>query len=989
MFDLNKSKTKKILIRTTIFLLLAFVLITPIFIFADQPANTKTGVDTVDTTDSSNPVVTTLIELLGIDKIVSTIAQMALWLCSLLLSLVGLIFEQSVKYGIQNFSALAGNVSMVSVGWVVARDISNIVFIFLVLWVGLSTILGLHHGSTMGSIMKIVVAALLINFSLFITKAVIDVANVIALHFYDLITDGGDGTLSGVFMQGLRMQGIYDPEGFRTLGLTKIIMIGAFGSVMILVACWVFIAGSILMVYRTLSLVILMITSPFAFIAWVVPHMGNYTHDWWHKLFHQAFFAPIFMGMAYIVGKIIQSENSLVGITVNKTVSQSLEIISSGAGTDTGTLLGAVGVFFNFVIIIGLMIACLHIAEHSAGEGATTAMHWAEHARGMATGFIGRNAVRYGGIRALNEKFSESKFGNTGLGKKVRLMTTGYLAEKATFGGHHTAEEVHKEALEERARREEIHHEEEAEHLAQTRTTVEQTQNAEVQKAKDKALSAKDEVKRLQNTGASTVDIDKAKEELKKAQKEVKKAQSNKSKALEKADGDIQRILVKLSPKAFSHMAKKTLFNEVIMRNASQAQISAVQGGDRLTDEEKDKSLQARYAHVKDAFGRLKGPMEEFEKKQGEYIEGMAKVFEEAEKVLGRKINIDDEVDVKLAIDTAKKAGIAIPEEPKKPSIRDVDPTVRNWLRAMSPKEMDWIYKVHPEELAQDPEFCSTVRQGAIDYARNSENIASVDRDKMRERKSQIVGDGEVLAAGLGVNKPSIETMKKIYVDLGLVDSAKASTKEFKDFLQNMTEEEWEKEKSTTIRSAVGEKMEDGSYAEYIQNMNAEQKALRKIGLGYIQEGISGKTQEEVAKMRGYMWQNSDASRFFDRGITRKFGDKDIGEIKILMNHFLGAMEDQVKFMATSGKEGRQMSKENFDTLIWIMNEKEGKMFKQEGAIAPELRKIFEDLESKLVGVKSSAFNDPAELDTALQDLVTRMNTPTASGAKRKRYSDE
>jgi hypothetical protein len=247
----------------------------------------------------------------------------------------------------------------------------------------------------------------------------------------------------------------------------------------------------------------------------------------------------------------------------------------------------------------------------------------------------------------------------------------------------------------------------------------------------------------------------------------------------------------------------------------------------------------------------------------------------------------------------------------------------------------------------------------------------------------------EALASGLGVKKPSLETMKKIYLDLGLVDSAKASSKEFEDFLKNMSEDEWEKEKSTVIRNALSEKMEDGSYSDYIKNLNAEQQALRRIGLDYIQEGIAGKTQEEVAKMRGYMWQNADASRYFDRGITRKFGDKDIGEIKIIMNHFLNAMEDQIKFMASGGTEGRKMSKENFDTLVWVMNEKEGKMFKQEGAIEPKLKKLFEDLESSLAGVKSSAFNNDTELETALKDLVDHMKKPTVSGAPRVRYGEE
>jgi hypothetical protein len=911
------------------------------------------------------------------------------------LTLSGIIFEQSIKYGIQGFATLADSTSMVSVGWVIARDLSNIMFIFIVLWVGISTILGLNHGSTMGSIMKIAIAAILINFSLFLCKAVIDVANVIALHFYDLIVGGanGDGTLTGVFMKGLQMQGIYDPSAFKILDTSKIIMIGLFGSVMILVASWVFLSGAVLMLYRTISLIILMIMSPFAFISWVIPEMSGNTHHWWEKLFHQAFFAPVFMGMAYIVGKIIQTPGSLVGKSA-QTFSKSLEVLN-GSVSDTSTLLSAVGVFFNFFIIIGLIIACLHVAEHFGAKGAETMMEWGHHLGGMATGFVGTGLVnmpisrRLGSIRDWNEKFSESKLGKTRVGNAIRMATTGYAAEKATFGGHHTAEEIHHESLEMRAEREEIGHEHEAEHLAEKRTEIDQTHKGRIVTAKGNVQDASDNLKKLKVSGATKADIDKAEEELKKAKKELKKMQSDRVKALEQSDGDIQRILVKLSPKAFARMAKESLFNEILMRNASQAQVLAVQGSDRLTEEEKDKSLRARYAHVRNAFDELKGPMKDFSDKQAKYIEDMAKVFAHAETKLGRKIDQDDESDVKLAIKEAEADGIPVPEKPSKPSIRDIDPSVRNWLRAMSPKEMDLIYKVHPKELAQDSEFCSTVRQGAIDYARGSENIASVDRDKMRERKSQIIGDGEALASGLGVKKPSLETMKKIYLDLGLVDSAKASSKEFEDFLKNMSEDEWEKEKSTVIRNALSEKMEDGSYSDYIKNLNAEQQALRRIGLDYIQEGISGKTQEEVAKMRGYMWQNADASRYFDRGITRKFGDKDIGEIKIIMNHFLNAMEDQIKFMASGGTEGRKMSKENFDTLVWVMNEKEGKMFKQEGAIEPKLKKLFEDLESSLAGVKSSAFNDDTELEKALKDLVDHMKTPTKSGTPRVRYGEE
>jgi hypothetical protein len=273
-FEKNK-KIKNFLKRSLIFVFVALIIFSPSLINAGQPNNTGTSVN-----DPVKPDLDTgIMSLLGINKVLASIAQIALWLCSLLLTLSGIIFEQSIKYGIQGFATLADSTSMVSVGWVIARDLSNIMFIFIVLWVGISTILGLNHGSTMGSIMKIAIAAILINFSLFLCKAVIDVANVIALHFYDLIVGGanGDGTLTGVFMKGLQMQGIYDPSAFKILDTSKIIMIGLFGSVMILVASWVFLSGAVLMLYRTISLIILMIMSPFAFISWVIPEMSGNT----------------------------------------------------------------------------------------------------------------------------------------------------------------------------------------------------------------------------------------------------------------------------------------------------------------------------------------------------------------------------------------------------------------------------------------------------------------------------------------------------------------------------------------------------------------------------------------------------------------------------------------------------------------------------------------------------------------------------------------
>lgn len=77
--------------------------------------------------------------------------------------------------------------NFVSAAWAVVRDLSNIFFILILLYIAIQTILGLGH-ETKKMIVKVVIMALLINFSMFFTKVVIDTSNILALIFYNKIT---------------------------------------------------------------------------------------------------------------------------------------------------------------------------------------------------------------------------------------------------------------------------------------------------------------------------------------------------------------------------------------------------------------------------------------------------------------------------------------------------------------------------------------------------------------------------------------------------------------------------------------------------------------------------------------------------------------------------------------------------------------------------------------------------------------------------------
>ncbi|HEV7702347.1 MAG TPA: hypothetical protein VGO63_02810 [Candidatus Paceibacterota bacterium] len=72
--------------------------------------------------------------------------------------------------------------------WRIIRDFSNIFFIMVLLYIAIKMILGLGGAEIKKMIVQVIVAALLINFSMFMTEVVIDSSNILALIFYNKIS---------------------------------------------------------------------------------------------------------------------------------------------------------------------------------------------------------------------------------------------------------------------------------------------------------------------------------------------------------------------------------------------------------------------------------------------------------------------------------------------------------------------------------------------------------------------------------------------------------------------------------------------------------------------------------------------------------------------------------------------------------------------------------------------------------------------------------
>src|SRR3989338_10302 len=153
-------------------------------------------------------------------------------------------------------------IGTIDTAWKTIRDVANMGFIFVLLYAAIQTILGIGS-DTKKLIVNIIVVAILINFSLFFTKVVIDASNILAITFYDAIapealrSDRSLG-LSGSLMEPLRIQSLWKITT-DTFNGKQLIIIGVMGTIVYLIAAFVFFAVAIMFVIRFVVLIFVMI----------------------------------------------------------------------------------------------------------------------------------------------------------------------------------------------------------------------------------------------------------------------------------------------------------------------------------------------------------------------------------------------------------------------------------------------------------------------------------------------------------------------------------------------------------------------------------------------------------------------------------------------------------------------------------------------------------------------------------------------------------
>ncbi|MBL7155381.1 MAG: hypothetical protein ISS88_02685, partial [Candidatus Portnoybacteria bacterium] len=297
------------------------------------------------------------------------------------------------------------HLDIVKAGWQVTRDFSNMFFILFLVIIAFATILRFEKYGIKQLLPKIILIALLINFSLVICSVIIDFSNVAANFFIkDINQIAGEGGVSGNFVDSLNLlkthtvmeceklpnEPVLPADGTGPPGPSlqeqciesrttpAVAQIGSdvitfaismtVGSLVILIAAFVLFAGGAMLLIRIVIVWFLVILVPFVFICYIMPALRQNWQKWWKTFLQWCLFAPAYAFFIWLAMKV-----SLEAKT------QELARVASGDFADVGPLANIflstpANALIHYFFIIALLLGGLITAQKFGFYGANTAM---------------------------------------------------------------------------------------------------------------------------------------------------------------------------------------------------------------------------------------------------------------------------------------------------------------------------------------------------------------------------------------------------------------------------------------------------------------------------------------------------------------------------------------------------------------------------------------------------------------------------------------
>jgi len=350
------------------------------------------------------------------------------------------------------------NETPIANGWALIRDISNMFFVIILLVIAFATILRIERYNYKKWLPKLLMMAILINFSKTICGLLIDATQVVMLTFVGAFASIGSASV-------VELLGISDWQSIKstTADVSGWIAVAIYGLsvIYVLISLIIITAMTAMLAMRIVMIWLYVVLSPLAFLMAAFPDGAKYSSQWWSDFTKNLIVGPV---LAFFIWLAFTSVASFGDSSIATGIGPGGgEVL---VGDDANTLADQDGVrnlMIKFIIGIGMLIGGMQITQQIGGVAGGMAGKAFSKGKNMAllgAGAIGGYALARAkggaknlGMAAVNQKFVRTGLDKIGaqrgvIGQALRISGVRGLARQGSI-----ALGQHKLAVEEKAKK--------------------------------------------------------------------------------------------------------------------------------------------------------------------------------------------------------------------------------------------------------------------------------------------------------------------------------------------------------------------------------------------------------------------------------------------------------------------------------------------------------------------------------------------------------
>ncbi len=304
----------------------------------------------------------------------------------------------------------------VNIGWQLVRDFLNLFFILILIFIAISTTLGVGRFSDKRVVFRVILAALLVNFSKPIALFIFDISN-LAMNFFINNIASAKINMAEVLAHKSKISNLFTMDMNNQ---TAYIVGISFAIIFIFILALILFILAASLVFRMIAIWVLIILSPIAFFGLALPGtvISGATQNWLRKVTNWAFFGPLllfFLWLSLVIIGVINEAVVINGSTLNFEITGGTnEGVEGTAQNIISTILGIIIPYLVSIYFLFYGYDLSRQMSQNAGKSVGNLMakgeaftkQWARKAA-FATGVAATGGVGYYAGKAAAERAAD------------------------------------------------------------------------------------------------------------------------------------------------------------------------------------------------------------------------------------------------------------------------------------------------------------------------------------------------------------------------------------------------------------------------------------------------------------------------------------------------------------------------------------------------------------------------------------------------------